>query len=70
MNFKPVNASDLLPEVRTPEDLKMLDEILTLDVLKILKSTLTIEQKNKVITNDSGRVTIGEILDEVINRSL
>ena len=70
MNFKPVNASDLLPEVRTPEDLKMLDNILTLDVLKILKSTLTIEQKNKVITNDSGRVTIGEILDEVINRSL
>ena len=70
MNFKPVNASDFLPEVRTPEDLKMLDEILTLDVLKILKSTLTIEQKNKVITNDSGRVTIGEILDEVINRSL
>ena len=70
MNFKPVNASDLLPEVRTPEDLKMLDEILTLDVLKILKSTLTIEQKNKVITNNSGRVTIGEILDEVINRNL
>ena len=70
MNFKPVNASDFLPEVRTPEDLKMLDSISTLDVLKILKSTLTIEQKNKVITNDSGRVTIGEILDEVINRSL
>ena len=51
MNFKPVNASDLLPEVRTPEDLKMIDEILTLDVLKILKSTLTIEQKNKLYRN-------------------
>ena len=70
MNFKPVNASDLLPNERTREDLKMLDEISTLDVLKILKSTLTIEQKNKVVTNDSGRVTIGEILDEVINRNL
>lgn len=71
-NVKGIKSVELLPEVRLPEDIKFLDIISTLDALKILKSALNNDQKNLVISDEmtGARVTIGEILDEILNRNM
>jgi len=72
MRITKIKSVELLPGVRLPEDIKFLDIISTLDSLKILKYTLSNDQKNTVIKDDNtgAEVTIGEILDEIINRNL
>ena len=58
----------------TTKDQEMLENITKNEALKIARAIMSLEQKNTVINthdengNIAASVTVGEILDEVINR--